>query len=75
MRAYVTGSDDAREARLRTRYGLTPRRVAMVPVVSTRTRETARAWTVAPLPLPLGCTILRQAQDRYVATEATDNVA
>jgi len=27
MRAYVTGSDDAREARLRARYGLTPRRV------------------------------------------------
>ena len=28
MRAYVTGSDDAREARLRARYGLTPRRMA-----------------------------------------------
>src|SRR5207245_1618890 len=107
MRAYVTTSDDAREARLRACYGLAPRRVAssrlaahsrreglcartarrrrsrgrarmkaddacvvpqaswqlrwqrsvaaggaMVPVVSTGTRETARAWTVAPLPPP-----------------------
>ena len=58
----------------------------MVPVVSTGTRETARARTVAPLPLPLrlhlDVSILRRAQDRYVAknafasaTEATDNVA
>jgi hypothetical protein len=56
------------------------------PVVSTGTRETARARTVAPLQLPLrlhlDVSILRRAQDRYVAKNAfasrpraTDNVA
>ena len=43
----------------------------MVPVVPTGTRETARARTVAPLRylrLHLDVSILRQAQDRYVAS-------
>ena len=58
----------------------------MVPVVSTGTRETARAWdsraAPATLRLHLDVSIPRQAQDRYVAknafasaTEATDNFA
>jgi len=60
---------------------------AMVPVVSTGTREANSTRTdsraaPATLRLHLGVSILRQAQDRYVAknafasaTEATDNVA
>jgi len=36
MRAYVTGSDDAREARFRARYGLTPHRVASSMARDTR---------------------------------------
>ena len=60
---------------------------AMVPVVSTRTREANSTRTdsraaPATLRLHLDVSILRQAQDRHVAknafasaTEATDNVA
>jgi len=39
MRAYVTSSDDAREARLRTRYDLTPRRVASSRLAAHERRE------------------------------------
>jgi hypothetical protein len=42
MRAYVTGSDDAREARLRARYGFTPRRAASSMARHTRGAKALR---------------------------------
>jgi hypothetical protein len=42
MRAYVTGSDDAREARLRARYGLMPQRVASSRLAHTSGAKASR---------------------------------
>jgi hypothetical protein len=49
MRAYVTCSDDAREARLRARYGLTPHRVGELD----GSRHTRGAKAIAHTP-PVG---------------------
>ena len=89
------GSDEGRP-RLRCSAGAAAAQVAtlnrsgdgaMVPVETTGTREANSTRTdsraaPATLRLHLGVSILRQAQDRYVAknafastTEATDNVA